>query len=246
MTTLESENAKNDETRSLREVILARATRAKELQEPQRRLAVKGLMHERFRAHPLVSGPLERVAEAEIFQRAYEDPSGELYWRAWLYSNEPESLPDLLAAHTATNEESYARTKAALKEALNTKLELDVAVGLHWLIGNPNTARYVPKSLREHLQKPGHSAPSDVPEHKQTVSKSLNTRPKKRGPKPIKFERVCNEMRRIIRDGGKLPQREKGLASLFGVSRDTCRRASKQIDSEISAGLLRQIPTNDK
>ena len=77
------------------------------------------------------------------------------------------------------------------------------------------------------------------------------TEVRRRGPKPIKLEKTKEKMRRDIQEGRQTADAlknmfEKDLASSYGVSRDTARRARNAVLSELSNIRFRQItPTTD-
>ena len=69
-----------------------------------------------------------------------------------------------------------------------------------------------------------------------------------RGPRPQKFEQTRDAMRNDLQQGRHTEAQlenmlEKNLATNYGVSRDTARKARKAVLSELNS---RQIPTNDK
>jgi hypothetical protein len=71
---------------------------------------------------------------------------------------------------------------------------------------------------------------------------------RRRGARPLRFEKARDAMRNDIQQGGYTVAQldnmlEKNLATTYGVSRDTARKARKAILSELNS---RQIPTNDK
>ena len=71
---------------------------------------------------------------------------------------------------------------------------------------------------------------------------------RRRGPRPQKFEQARNAMRNDIQDGRHTVadlanMLEKNLATKYGVSRYTARKARNAVLSELNS---RQIPTNDK
>ncbi len=71
---------------------------------------------------------------------------------------------------------------------------------------------------------------------------------RRRGARPEKFEQAKNAMRNDIQQGRLTVAQlenmlEKNLATRYGVSRDTARKARKAVLSELNS---RQIPTNDK
>jgi hypothetical protein len=127
------------ETRSRR--ILTMAEVAREFHEPAKRLAVRGLVHERYRHFVNDSDELaECCTEAEILERAYGDPGGREYWKAWLFGPprlEPSELALLIATHVATSEAQFVQLKTLLQSAL---MPLDYAAttaAVEWLMANP-------------------------------------------------------------------------------------------------------------
>jgi len=71
---------------------------------------------------------------------------------------------------------------------------------------------------------------------------------RRRGARPLKLEKARDAMRNDIQRGRLTPAQldnmlEKNLATNYGVSRDTARKARKAVLSELNS---RQIPTNDK
>jgi hypothetical protein len=71
---------------------------------------------------------------------------------------------------------------------------------------------------------------------------------RKRGRKPVKFERVKEAMRRDIAEGRQLEDMlEKELAHIYGVSRDTARKARIAVLSEyVENSNSDKSSTNDK
>lgn len=78
------------------------------------------------------------------------------------------------------------------------------------------------------------------------------TEVRRRGPKPIKLEKTKEKMRRDIQEGRQTADAlknmfEKDLASSYGVSRDTARRARNAVLSEIvEHSISTNNNTNDK
>jgi hypothetical protein len=135
--------------------ILNMARAAAELDEPHRRYAVKGLVHERYRMN-IVSGepkqPDARCSEADVFNASYGEPSGAEYWRAWLFEKlSNEELANLLATHVADDEARFDSIKKRLISELG-KAKLETATEtVAWLIENPNTRHLVPKSVQNYI-----------------------------------------------------------------------------------------------
>ena len=73
---------------------------------------------------------------------------------------------------------------------------------------------------------------------------------RRRGPRPLRLERTINTMRTDIEEGRRSVSEiqnmlEKRLSEIYGVSRDTARRARNAVLSEFSDNNLRQTPTID-
>jgi hypothetical protein len=73
---------------------------------------------------------------------------------------------------------------------------------------------------------------------------------RRRGPRPLRLERTINTMRTDIEEGRRSVSEiqnmlEKRLSEIYGVSRDTARRARNAVLSEFSENNLRQAPTID-
>jgi hypothetical protein len=71
---------------------------------------------------------------------------------------------------------------------------------------------------------------------------------RRRGPRPVKFERAKNAMKDELKMGRRTVDDlenmlEKDLAAEYGVSRETARKARNAVLLEMNS---RQIPTNDK
>src|SRR5262249_34315946 len=74
---------------------------------------------------------------------------------------------------------------------------------------------------------------------------------RRRGVRPMKFERARDAMRSDILEGNLTPSElrdmlEKNLSEKYGVSRDTARKARDAVLSEWRQLNSRQSPTNDK
>ena len=142
--------------RPLRDRLIGRAKEAEKLTEPNKRWAVKSLVHERFRTTPAAArelaehdAPAPCITDREIFEESYGDPTGRAYWLAWLKGVQDWSeLADLLATHSATSEIAYAHIKRELKQALlRASPERDFHEDIESLIADPNTRHLVPETL---------------------------------------------------------------------------------------------------
>lgn len=145
--------------RSRRDRIIAMATAAGSMHEPQRRYAVKGLVHERLR-QPIdcIAG---RVLAAEfpctiedIFEAAYDDRAGTAYWDAWWAPSGAISelkrlsmLIDLGALHGARSELEYDATRRTLMAAADGLLNRSAIETLEHLHTSPDTSRFAAAGL---------------------------------------------------------------------------------------------------
>jgi hypothetical protein len=73
---------------------------------------------------------------------------------------------------------------------------------------------------------------------------------RRRGPRPLTLERTINTMRTDIEEGRRSVAEiqnmlEKRLSEIYGVSRDTARRARNSVLSEFRENNPRQIATSD-
>lgn len=100
------------------------------------------------------------------------------------------------------------------------------------------------RSPLESQQMPGGRGPSST-----AGPRKPNAEPaRRRGARPQKFEQAKDAMRNDIQHGRHTAAQlddmlEKNLATNYGVSRDTARKARKAVLSELNS---RQFPTNDK
>jgi hypothetical protein len=164
--------------RSKRDLLLGMACAARDLEEPQRRLAVLGLIKITIKPDPIVAGrhafPIKPVAsESEFFEAAYGDQSGSAYWHASIESGEDDAwLAGALGAHLAL--ERLGKKRAPNRSFLSKALEKgrgnasgSLAQGnalqpvpppirerLIKLADNPNAAHLIPSSLRAFLFPP--------------------------------------------------------------------------------------------
>ena len=82
---------------------MARAVRA--LHAYQRRYAVKGIIHERFRTDKIRGEAQIDCTECDIFEAAYGDHDGSEYWESWLFENITAcDVADVVATHVASSE----------------------------------------------------------------------------------------------------------------------------------------------
>lgn len=211
-------------------------------------------------------------AEAEIFQAAYADPSGQEYWNAYL--SEPilaVSLAYLLSAHGAENAGSLKYHKAAIIHAFRSaagagerwftgdtglllplepgqvdfdelKVNVDPLAAIEWLLGKPRRRDLVPNSLRQHLHRLRTCETPAAPGRELASSSSppgrgADSLERRRGPKPVVFERVRDRMLEDLRLGqctteGLESAKEIELESTYGASRDICRKARNRALSE--------------
>jgi len=158
-----------DDGRTRTERIIHRAMAAREMQEPQRRRAVKSLVHDRYRTWPDFVGPHHLFPDAGIFLAAYADPSGRDYWLAWMHGADNNfELAGLLATHMARNEDEFIQMRtrlgneilgrsglnfyelAKLSSAETKKPDSRAVVGK--LIDDPNTRHLMPVSLASALR----------------------------------------------------------------------------------------------
>lgn len=132
--------------------LLGQATMAREMPEPSRRYAVKGLVHGRYKTGPNFIGPPDVFSDRDLVAAAY-GTSDRDYWEAWLFGARSHAeLADLLAAHVAVDEIGFARIKADLILALDqAPAGQSYRQNVEWLIANPNTRQRVPDTLQQHL-----------------------------------------------------------------------------------------------
>lgn len=140
--------------RSPREQLLGMAAAARDFREPQRRFAVKGLIHGRYRgmvdngALAFPSVPL--CSEAEIFERAYGDPDGLDYWDAWFFDRLPiGELTKLVAVHAAQSEHALPPLVSHLRKILEGLFPVSCKEAVEYLIAHPDTRELVPGSLKK-------------------------------------------------------------------------------------------------
>jgi len=131
---------------------------------PTRRRVVLDLIHARYRQPtPIDNGadmyePPPAVtelpcSEAEIFERAYNDPDGRKYWRSCLAAVRSTSeLATLLATHVAVNEARFQAHRTNAFTALQGRHLGDTArIIVERLLTEPNDAHLIVSSLRRYL-----------------------------------------------------------------------------------------------
>ncbi|MGO9047646.1 MAG: hypothetical protein ACLQFW_12280 [Xanthobacteraceae bacterium] len=158
----------------------------------------------------------------------------------------------------------------------NSALAVRPREAITWMRKNPNARGLVPRIAGEIVgsivavnsptpasassaqDRIGDSTPFDAalnPEIKalDIVRSAVTlTEPRRRGPKPTKLEKTKEKMRRDVQEGRQTADAlenmlEKDLASSYGVSRDTARRARNAVLSEIvEHSISTNNNTNDK
>jgi hypothetical protein len=249
-----------EDTRSIRDRMLAQAAAAAKFPEPKRRWAVLGLMRQRFQpqtigeavqqAQDLAEGKetsASHCTEDEVFEAAYGDASGRDYWDAWLFEGRPvEELAKLLAAHCAASEHEFQAAFSELKEALGRQSHDTSGDSIRWLISNPNTSHLVPAGLIAFLRPETRAAPALPATHERPLeNKPRNASPvssiSKTRPSPVK-DRVKEGMAQMDNDA-LLKMLGKEMADHFCASRTICNEARSEV---LSANVGRQKTSNDK
>jgi hypothetical protein len=141
--------------------LLRQARVAAELPGANRRRAVTGLIHERFRVELEAAfrgdAPDIPCTVEEIILGAY--PTTDHYWRAWLHGWLPrDELIDRLAEASAISEIDLQRRCRLLREALAAcPLDIDnsaATVGARWLAEHPDSEGLLHPSLLAYLSPP--------------------------------------------------------------------------------------------
>jgi hypothetical protein len=228
---------------------------------------------QRYAVHKLIlESVLSRACTSvEILEAAYHDPQGHRYWEFWLFEPLPiYQFAELLALDiAATNGVSvldrylfqlFERLRAAAEAgetwfigdtsplitetwsslALhNSALAVRPREAIAWMCQNPNARHLVPGTPAQMAGSIGNPLPAARPAVADV---------RRRGPRATKLEQTKEKMRCDIREGRQTATTlndilEKNLASSYGVSRETARKARNAVLSEIVA---RQIATNDK
>jgi hypothetical protein len=219
-----------------KEQILARAAAVSSLQEGIRCERVQELMGD--------AAAYGINLEAEIFEHAYGERSGQKYWETHLSEILPiETLADLLSVHLAQSGLDMEETKSEIVSTLySARDRLELFPGLEirygevypWeavrlLLNKPKRAHLVPRSLCRHLQSRQRAAVDEATEPQRRVHT-----PRKRGPKSGKLKHVKESMIRDLREGRQTAASlqdmpEKALAATYGCSRDTVRKARNDV-----------------
>jgi hypothetical protein len=103
-----------------------------------------------------------------------------------------------------------------------------------WLLSMPSERGLVPDELREFLETA--KSRSDPPRQKARIP--LADRARSRGPRPRQLPRVVNEMRASDQLSRLDAMTEEEMAASFKASRDTCRRARREVLSVPNRGKL--------
>jgi hypothetical protein len=218
------------ESRSDRERILDMARAAAALPEPSRRQRIAGLMHER-----LISRAEASVTAEEVFYAGYGDAPGD-YWCAWLFPGKStaDGLASLIAAATSSSDQEYRRAKVHLTAALTAIADKPARAMAEHLAADPDTARFVPASLRAYLElgaTPACPAPATPgPGVAQKPPGVLPTRRRKDSPQR---DRVKAEMRAAVKAGSDVfGMKEEEMKERFQASREVCRKARNELEAE--------------
>jgi hypothetical protein len=239
-----------------REQLLAQAKATQKFEPVAQRYAVYKLIFE-----SVLSGACTSV---EILDAAYQDPQGHQYWELWLFEPLPiYQFAELLALDSAATDgvpvldryvfQIFERLRAAaeagetwfigdtsplITESLSS-LELhDSALAVRpreaimWMCENPNARHLVPGTLAQ--ISIGNPLPAAGP---------AVTHVRRRGRRATKLELTKETMRRDIQEGRQTAATlndmlEKNLASNYGVSRDTARKARNTVVSEFDENSI--------